>query len=286
MATENGDSLRRLPFARGDADAVVAFCKAHGGSDEARLLLDLTSDPAGVISIGGGDGPTLVMTVIDRIRNGADAAILETLAVRAPLAAASFLRLVVEPAIGFTRAGPHRVLHVVLQPGMPPAEGAEAALRERGFAHVYDTFDMCRPAALPPPETPAPLPAGWSWTDLDAGRADAAHAALVEIFHEALGTSVMPLAAFRQVVASGEAVWRVLLDGARGKIRIVGRAPAYRRRGIGTRLLAEGLRLLRARGAGDVDLSVEAENERALELYRRFGFEVLTRTPVFGLTLR
>jgi ribosomal protein S18 acetylase RimI-like enzyme len=79
---------------------------------------------------------------------------------------------------------------------------------------------------------------------------------------------------------------RVAQEGARGKIRIVGRAPAYRGRGIGPRLIAEGLRLLRAGGAGDVDLDVETENERALELYRRFGFEVVTRTPAFALTLR
>src|SRR4051812_25211519 len=138
MSTVNGGALRRVPFARGDVDAVVAFCKAQGRGDDARLLLELTSDAAGVISIGDGDGddPTLVMTVIDRIRNGADAAILETLAVRAPIGAASFMCLVVEPAIAFARAGERRVLHVVLQPAMLPADGAEAALRERGFTHA------------------------------------------------------------------------------------------------------------------------------------------------------
>jgi ribosomal protein S18 acetylase RimI-like enzyme len=299
MSTVIDKPLRRLPFAAGDADAVIAFCEAHGGGADARLLLELTSDPDGVISIGDGDGPTLVMTVIDRIRNGADAAILETLAVRAPVAAASFARLVIEPAIAFARAGEHRVLHVILQPAMLPAEGAETALRDRGFAHAYDTFDMRRAGSGPPPEAPAPLPAGWSWAALDGGRADAAYAALVEMFRGALGTSVMPLADFRQAVVSGAAVWRVLLDGdriaglvriardgARGKIRILGRVPAYRGRGVGPRLVAEGLRLLRADGAGDVDLSVETENERALELYRRFGFEVVTRTPAFALTLR
>jgi ribosomal protein S18 acetylase RimI-like enzyme len=94
-------------------------------------------------------------------------------------------------------------------------------------------------------------------------------------------------------------VWRALLDGdriagvvrvalgdGRGTIRILGRVPDYRGRGIGPRLVAEGLRLLRAGGAGDVELSVEAENERALELYRRFGFQVVTRTPALALTLR
>ena len=104
-------------------------------------------------------------------------------------------------------------------------------------------------------------------------------------------------------MASGAVRWHVLLDGdrlaglvqialhgagdgSRGEVRTVGRVPTYRGRGLGPRLVAEGLRLLRADGAGDIDLAVEADNERALDLYRRFGFEVCRRTPVFALTLR
>jgi ribosomal protein S18 acetylase RimI-like enzyme len=113
-----------------------------------------------------------------------------------------------------------------------------------------------------------------------------------------------PRAEFRAAVASGATNWRVLLDGQRiagllqiafrdapderrrGEVRIVGRAPAYRGRGLGPRLLREGLRLLELGGAGDVDLVVEAENVRALALYRRFGFEPIAQTPVFMLKVR
>ncbi len=302
MSTATGDSLRRQPFVSDDADAIVAFCTARGCTHDARLLLDLTSSPGGVFVIGDDAGPTLVATTVDRLSNGADAALLETLAVRAPIATAPFMRLVVEPAVAFVRAGARRALHVVLSPAALPADGAqavEAALGARGFAHAYDTFEMRRPGSLPAPEAPQPLPAGWSWAALDGSRVDAAHAALGEMFRGALGTSVMPLEDFRQVVVSGVAVWRVLLDGeriaglvrialhgARGELRVVGRAPAYRGRGIGPRLVAEGLRGLRAGGAGDIDLTVETDNQRALELYRGFGFEVMSRTPVFALTLR
>jgi ribosomal protein S18 acetylase RimI-like enzyme len=302
MSMAIGESLRRLPFAPGDADAVVAFCKAHGGIHDVRMLLDLTSDPAGVFVIGDDTGPTLAATAVDRIHNAADAANLELLAVRAPIATPAFMRLVIEPAVAFVRAGERRALNVLLSPSSMPVEGAEDleyALRARGFSHAYDTFEMRRPGALPPPEAPGPLPAGWSWEALDGGRVDAAHAALAEMFRDALGTSAMSLADFRQAVVSGVAVWRVLLDGeriaglvrtalhgARGELRVLGRAPAYRGRGIGPRLVAEGLRVLRAGGAGDVDLTVETDNQRALELYRAFGFEVGSRTPVFVLTLR
>jgi len=98
----------------------------------------------------------------------------------------------------------------------------------------------------------------------------------------------------------GPSRWYVLLDGGRlaglvqialhgaggairGEVRTIGRVPTYRGRGVGPRLVAEGLRLLREGGAGDVDLTVEADNERALDLYRRFAFEVVARTPVFAL---
>jgi ribosomal protein S18 acetylase RimI-like enzyme len=295
------DSFQRVPFAAGDADALIAFCVAQRSPYDERLLklllLELTSDAAGVFVIHDTGGIVLAATVVDRAPNGVGAAGLETLGVRAPLPPAIFARLVVEPAVAFVRAGLCRALHVALPPGRLPAEGAERALTDAGFAHAYDTFEMRRPAAAPP--EPLSLPDGWSWAALDGARADEAHAALAEIFSGAPSANLMPLADFRQGVTSGAARWRVLLvdgriaglvravpHGARGEVRIIGRRPAYRGRGLGSLLLAEGLRVLAEAGAGDVDLQVEAENDRALGLYRRFGFEVVARTPVFALALR
>jgi ribosomal protein S18 acetylase RimI-like enzyme len=298
------DSLRRRPFAAADADAVMAFCAAHAAGDHdaglvRTLLLDLTSDPAGVIVVDDAGGIVLVATVIDRIRNGADAANLEILGVRAAPAAASFIRLVVEPAVAFARAGERRALQVGLPPSLARVDGIEDALAGAGFAHAYDSFEMRRPAAAPAAAAAA-LPPGWSWAAVDVARADAAHAVLVEMFRDAPGTSVMPLADFKRAVGSGAGRWRALLDdgdriagivrvamhGGQGQVRILGRMPAYRGRGLGAHLMAEGLRELAAAGAGDVDLSVEAANERALDLYRRFGFEIVAPTPVFARALR
>jgi len=295
----SADSLRRIPFASADADAIVAFCAAHGGTHDTRFLLGLTSGAGGVFVVGDDDGTRAAAIVVDRIRNGADAAQLETLGVRAPIPASAYMRLVVEPALVFARSGERRALNVVLQPAPSLCDRAEAALRDAGFAHRYDLFEMRRPESAPAPEALAPLPGGWSWAVLDLAHADQAHAALVEMFRDALATSIIPLADFRAAVASGVVNWRVLLDGdrvaglvrtrqrgARGEIAILGRAPAYRGQGVGPRLLAEGLRVLREAGAGEIDLDVEVANESALALYRRFGFEVLSRTPVFGLTVR
>jgi ribosomal protein S18 acetylase RimI-like enzyme len=305
MPTPSVDSPRRLPFAPGDADAIIAFCAAHGPFDAKllrRLMLQLTSDPAGVIVIGDGGGTALVATVVDRITNSADAANLETLAVRAPLSAEAFARLVVDPAVAFVRTGERRALSVGLQAAAMPAAGADGALREAGFVHVYDTYEMRRPGHVSLP-TGEPLPDGWTWAALDEHRAEAAHAALDEMFRGLPSYSGVPLAEFRKAVATGLSTWYVLLDGPGiagllqiafhedpgagrvGHIRILGRAPAYKGRGIGPRLMHEGLRLLTRGGAGDVDLNVEAANDRALALYRRFGFEPISQTPVFVLTL-
>jgi ribosomal protein S18 acetylase RimI-like enzyme len=292
---------RRVPFAPGDADAIIAFCTAHGPFDArlcGRLLLELTSDPAGVLVVEDGEGTALVATVVDQVSNSTDAANVETLGVRAPLSAEAFTRLVVEPAIAFVRRGARRGLSVGLHASAMPAADAAGALRDAGFAHAYDTFEMRRPGSTPA-ETPEPLPAGWSWRALDGSLVEAAHQALTEMFRGAPSTNMVSLADFRNAVATGATVWWALLDGdrvaglvqiaphgSRGDLRIVGRAPEYRGRGLGPRLVAEALRMLREGGAGDVDLTVEAENDRALALYRRFGFDVVSRTPVFALTLR
>jgi len=64
-----------------------------------------------------------------------------------------------------------------------------------------------------------------------------------------------------------------------GEIGLVGVLPQWRGRGLGRELLRWGVAQLRARGAGRIKLSVEAENELALGLYRRTGFEPAVEWP-------
>jgi mycothiol synthase len=64
-----------------------------------------------------------------------------------------------------------------------------------------------------------------------------------------------------------------------GDVRLVGVLPEWRGRGLGRELLRWAVVELRARGAGRISLSVEAENERALGLYRRTGFEPAVEWP-------
>ncbi len=53
--------------------------------------------------------------------------------------------------------------------------------------------------------------------------------------------------------------------------------PAAQRQGLGSALLTDGLRWLRARGAARAFVNTQVENERALHLYERSGFR---RLPV------
>jgi mycothiol synthase len=61
-------------------------------------------------------------------------------------------------------------------------------------------------------------------------------------------------------------------DRPLGWIGQLGVLPAQRGRGLGRMLLEWAVSYLRSRGAGAVELPVEASNERALGLYRRTGF--------------
>jgi mycothiol synthase len=71
-----------------------------------------------------------------------------------------------------------------------------------------------------------------------------------------------------------------------GDVRLVGVMPEWRGRGLGRELLRWAVAELRSRGAGRISLSVEAENELALELYRRTGFEPAIEWPHWGRPVR
>ena len=60
-----------------------------------------------------------------------------------------------------------------------------------------------------------------------------------------------------------------------GEFEPVGTAHAFQRRGIGKALLAEGLRRLRALGAGQAIVQTNITNAPAIALYRSAGFELV-----------
>lgn len=67
-----------------------------------------------------------------------------------------------------------------------------------------------------------------------------------------------------------------------GEVYVIGVDPAAGVRGLGTPLLGVGLRHLREVGASEVDLYVEADNERALALYHRYGFTLVSADVMYA----
>jgi ribosomal protein S18 acetylase RimI-like enzyme len=290
----------RLPL---DLDEALAFCARHavGYLDEPtrrRLLTSLTSDPAGSIVLGDGRGELrLVATVVDVIDDRTAAAELAVLGARPGLAGAAFAGEVLAPARAFARAVGRRKLHVARPTFVDDVDDVDEILARAGFAFAYETFAMQRAGAVVDAAEPAP-PCGWRWAPLDDTLVAPAHAALLEMFKGAPSTTLAPLDVFRRGAFLSPPGWHALLDGPtiaglvrvsasgeRGEVRVLGRAPAYRGRGVGPLLVERGLRLLAAAGARAVTLEVAATNERALELYRSFGFELLQRTPTFSALL-
>jgi mycothiol synthase len=68
-----------------------------------------------------------------------------------------------------------------------------------------------------------------------------------------------------------------------GYVNMIGVLPAWRGRGLGRELLRWSVEYLRGRGAGLIELSVEAANDRATELYRKHGFVPTIEWPHWAL---
>jgi ribosomal protein S18 acetylase RimI-like enzyme len=287
----------RLPL---DLEEALAFAARHpvGHLDEPtrrRLLTLLTSGPAGAIVVGDEGGALrLVAAVVDVIDDPAAPAQLSILGALPGLTGAAFAGEVLAPARAFARAVGRRVLEVA-RPTF--VTDVDEVLARAGFSLGHETFAMRRARAAVDGPEPAP-PSGWRWAPLDDALVGPVHAALFETFRGASGTTLPPLDAFRRGAFVSPPGWHALLDGdavaglvrvsavgGSGEVRILGRAPAYRGRGLGRLLLDRALRLLAAAGARAVTLEVTAKNERAIDLYRAFEFEVVERTPVYAALL-
>jgi mycothiol synthase len=184
-----------------------------------------------------------------------------------------------------------------------PRAGPGRAFAEAMGMRYRSSFHLLRlpePAVVPPPGQIA----GFAMRQLIPGADDAAYVALMSAaFADHPSPMHFDLARIREAHAStGFAAEDVLLAHEagdadrlaafcratvgpaedrprRGDIRLVGVAPAYRRRGLGRELLRWGIAHVRAKGAVEVDLAVEALNAGALRLYVDAGFAPVAEWP-------
>ncbi|MCU0860569.1 MAG: GNAT family N-acetyltransferase [Thermoplasmata archaeon] len=71
-----------------------------------------------------------------------------------------------------------------------------------------------------------------------------------------------------------------------GWVNILGVRKDLRGRGIGAAMLVDGMQWLRDLGHDTIHIAVDAENERALGIYRSLGFEVENESQTYHLLLR
>jgi len=157
--------------------------------------------------------------------------------------------------------------------------------------------DAAPPASLRmridlPAATPAPV-----WPDGVAPRtfrdddAPALHALLVHGYRHG-GGSVAPFAAWLRALTGDEEFEPALVVLAMAGDRLAAASicwssafvkdlvvhEEWRRRGLGEALLRRAFRTFDGRGAGHVDLKVEAGNADAIRLYQRVGMHVVERS--------
>ncbi|WP_461190406.1 ribosomal protein S18-alanine N-acetyltransferase [Arthrobacter sp. Z4-13] len=102
-----------------------------------------------------------------------------------------------------------------------------------------------------------------------------------------------PLHMFYDELAQPETRWYLVAEGSEGivgyaglmciepiaDVQTIAVVPEYEGRGIGTTLLTRLIEEARRRYAVDLLLEVRADNPRAQQLYRRFGFEQIHVRP-------
>jgi mycothiol synthase len=214
-------------------------------------------------------------------------------------------RALVPAAVDIARAMGHRLLLLYVP---THRAGSVAFARAMGFAYHSSLWQFELPPGVPVPA--AEWPDGYVARPFDRGEDLDRYVALMNAtfadhptpvaWPQAVVARVHGLPAFdpadirivapadrpdRPVAFSRVEVWSEAGSAPIGWINQIGVLPTDRGRGLGRALLRWGVGHLRARGAGPVQLAVEALNDRALELYRRHGFEATIEWPHWGLAV-
>jgi ribosomal-protein-alanine N-acetyltransferase len=92
------------------------------------------------------------------------------------------------------------------------------------------------------------------------------------------GLELLVLEHQREGVIGYAVLWCILDQGELANVAVT---PRLRGQGLGRYLLSSVLELARERGIETLFLEVRASNERALELYRRFGFADVGRRKAY-----
>ena len=171
-----------------------------------------------------------------------------------------------------------------------------AWLEARGFSHRRSFFDLQR--GIEPPPAPAVWPSAITIARYRPGEDDDAVHALIYVdaaWGEVPGHTQRSLEAWRSMITPDYSGWVARRDGraigwvagrvfddARGWVEQLAVARSARGLGLGRALLLHSLAELRSRGASSFATGTQAENEKALGLYRDVGFAVEREWRVYA----
>ncbi len=207
-------------------------------------------------------------------------------------------------ARGERHARAHVPAEAVGRPGVWQAEassletGAMALFRGSGYTPFRYAYDMTRDLAAPIPALG--LPPGIEDRTARPEHYRAIWEAEREAFQDNWGYTRWPEENYKRFLGYPHydpALWRIAWEGeqvvgmvlsfvnveenaafgrSRGYTEDIAVRRPWRHRGIASALLAGSLRALRDRGLSEAALGVDAENPRALTLYERLGFNVVS----------
>lgn len=178
----------------------------------------------------------------------------------------------------------------------------ERVLKEYGFSHAFNLFAMHRDTPFEISTSPVnpKSESRFSWSVLTDERMTAYRETVRECFEGIPGMSLADPNTFAEMQKGFQnkpmllmdeenqiaGFYRIHLHGSGiGEVSLIGRNIHYKGKGVGSILLHNALAGLTQLGARCYSLEVAAMNEKAIDLYKRYGFRMdhkiqFWRTPV------
>jgi ribosomal protein S18 acetylase RimI-like enzyme len=288
-------AFSRLTYSAERRDDLVAFCLQHSTTGHPpdlirRLIGLLPADDSAVFDVHSTDDRCLVGVVLDTLDNRDNAAVFDVLGWTGQGTTTDLWPWVLDLAESRVRSGTRSTISFAL---CETTAALAPWLLERGYHLGFTCYGMATDP-IAPPAVP-PVPPGWRWETLDEGNVRAYYDAAMAAMGDVPGTNFASYADFVPMALQAAILPRLLYDGDRvagffrvsltgatqdgGYISSIGRTPAYRGQQLGPLLLATAMTLLARHGARHYALDVSATNDRALALYERHGFHIVSHEP-------
>jgi ribosomal protein S18 acetylase RimI-like enzyme len=281
--------IERRPFDRNEIEDVIAFSRRHGLAPfhppalVRRFLFDLVSNPDLVLDLFREGERVATAVLLDIPTNGANAANLEVVGLKADQGSREIFSLILAWAkknLPENRSSVDGSYHVSFPFDV-------SVFFENGFSESYSIYEM---ATRKPVLSKKSVARGFTLEPLSQSDFSEYHSVVLRAFAQNEDANIPPLHEMTPyllkakvspgvVKHDGKIVgfYSVKIDDENprsGEINTVGVLPEYRQLGLGRILLERAIERLAETGVDEFNLSVSAVNEKALTLYQQTGFEI------------